>query len=337
MNVASLISCEQPEPFRGPTSSYFTRLRSPSIPHRAPKERTPSASPYSRATRFPLSPSEDDRKPKCSLPSISSLFREVSGVADTHVAKRQRTNPPQIDLSLKGRNTHHDDAAARLRPALPLTPPLRPDSSMTTNQSPCISSPPRSAISLPSIVSGYPSPISEAPEARRMSQNSPHSSGLSTSHSQAPCPETRYPSPPQANSPAFSAPAEQPSAGPEFYTSATRTGSFPSIAFTVIPTPTTQPQMLPLGGPAWQHHHYFPPSNTATYPLNHDRYICRICHKAFSRPSSLRIHSHSHTGEKPFRCPHAGCGKAFSVRSNMKRHERGCHPGRATAQAALVN
>lgn len=79
--------------------------------------------------------------------------------------------------------------------------------------------------------------------------------------------------------------------------------------------------------PAWQHHHYFPPSTTP-YQQNHDRYICRTCHKAFSRPSSLRIHSHSHTGEKPFRCTHAGCGKAFSVRSNMKRHERGCHSGR---------
>ncbi|KAF2479666.1 hypothetical protein BDY17DRAFT_257147, partial [Neohortaea acidophila] len=55
------------------------------------------------------------------------------------------------------------------------------------------------------------------------------------------------------------------------------------------------------------------------------RYICTTCAKAFSRPSSLKIHSHSHTGEKPFKCSHAGCTKAFSVRSNMKRHERGCH------------
>lgn len=36
---------------------------------------------------------------------------------------------------------------------------------------------------------------------------------------------------------------------------------------------------------------------------------------------------HSHTGEKPYVCSKHGCGKAFSVRSNMKRHERGCHAG----------
>ncbi len=75
----------------------------------------------------------------------------------------------------------------------------------------------------------------------------------------------------------------------------------------------------------WQHHHYIPPSSQASFRQSQDRYICQTCNKAFSRPSSLQIHSHSHTGEKPFKCPHQGCGKAFSVRSNMKRHEQGCH------------
>lgn len=99
---------------------------------------------------------------------------------------------------------------------------------------------------------------------------------------------------------------------------------------------TQSPALISPVTPAWQHHHYFPPSSATPYQQNHDRYICRTCHKAFSRPSSLRIHSHSHTGEKPFRCTHAGCGKAFSVRSNMKRHERGCHSGRPAVPVATL-
>ncbi|PNY26788.1 Zinc finger protein [Tolypocladium capitatum] len=94
--------------------------------------------------------------------------------------------------------------------------------------------------------------------------------------------------------------------------------TFPPVLVPVMLAPSS-------GANPWQHHHYLTPTHGAVSPQSQDRYICQTCNKAFSRPSSLRIHSHSHTGEKPFRCPHAGCGKAFSVRSNMKRHERGCH------------
>ena len=55
---------------------------------------------------------------------------------------------------------------------------------------------------------------------------------------------------------------------------------------------------------------------------NAHRYHCQHCNKSFSRPSSLRIHIYSHTGEKPFQCHFQGCGRSFSVHSNMRRHLR---------------
>lgn len=47
---------------------------------------------------------------------------------------------------------------------------------------------------------------------------------------------------------------------------------------------------------------------------------CSICNKVFNRPSGLKIHMHTHTGEKPFTCEWPNCNKRFSVRSNMLRH-----------------
>ncbi|PWN41682.1 hypothetical protein IE81DRAFT_291481, partial [Ceraceosorus guamensis] len=52
------------------------------------------------------------------------------------------------------------------------------------------------------------------------------------------------------------------------------------------------------------------------------KYMCVWCFKRFSRPSSLRIHEHSHTGEKPFVCKEVGCGRCFSVHSNLRRHQK---------------
>ncbi|KAF1807698.1 hypothetical protein V8B55DRAFT_1468060 [Mucor lusitanicus] len=56
--------------------------------------------------------------------------------------------------------------------------------------------------------------------------------------------------------------------------------------------------------------------------MTDNKYSCPYCSKGFSRPSSLRIHTYSHTGERPFECPEAGCSRKFSVQSNMRRHLR---------------
>ncbi|KAI8047541.1 uncharacterized protein B0P05DRAFT_592622 [Gilbertella persicaria] len=52
------------------------------------------------------------------------------------------------------------------------------------------------------------------------------------------------------------------------------------------------------------------------------RYKCTLCVKRFTRPSSLATHMHSHTGEKPYKCVVEGCGRRFSVVSNLRRHSK---------------
>ncbi|KAI8976846.1 hypothetical protein BDB01DRAFT_802764 [Pilobolus umbonatus] len=52
------------------------------------------------------------------------------------------------------------------------------------------------------------------------------------------------------------------------------------------------------------------------------KYSCPYCNKRFTRPSSLRTHTYSHTGEKPFKCTEPCCGRQFSVQSNLRRHIR---------------
>ncbi|KAA8894271.1 hypothetical protein FN846DRAFT_786694 [Sphaerosporella brunnea] len=52
------------------------------------------------------------------------------------------------------------------------------------------------------------------------------------------------------------------------------------------------------------------------------KHKCKVCDKRFTRPSSLQTHTYSHTGEKPFACEHDGCGRRFSVVSNLRRHKK---------------
>jgi uncharacterized Zn-finger protein len=72
------------------------------------------------------------------------------------------------------------------------------------------------------------------------------------------------------------------------------------------------------------------------------KHKCKVCDKRFTRPSSLQTHMYSHTGEKresptipnvraglshltlmiAFSCEVEGCGRHFSVVSNLRRHRK---------------
>lgn len=60
------------------------------------------------------------------------------------------------------------------------------------------------------------------------------------------------------------------------------------------------------------------------------KHKCKVCDKRFTRPSSLQTHMYSHTGEKPFACNVEGCGRHFSVVSNLRRHKK-VHKGESVS------
>ncbi|KAH8893794.1 hypothetical protein GQ53DRAFT_97786 [Thozetella sp. PMI_491] len=62
------------------------------------------------------------------------------------------------------------------------------------------------------------------------------------------------------------------------------------------------------------------------------KHKCKVCDKRFTRPSSLQTHMYSHTGEKPFACDVEGCGRHFSVVSNLRRHRK-VHKGASDADS----
>lgn len=48
--------------------------------------------------------------------------------------------------------------------------------------------------------------------------------------------------------------------------------------------------------------------------------VCSICYKDFMYPSALTLHMRTHTGEKPFTCPHPQCDYRSTKKGNLKRH-----------------
>jgi hypothetical protein len=222
-------------------------------------------------------------------------------------------------------------APSNSRMTLPPTPPMHPDVAHDGNQSPSATS--NHSASGPYFIGG--SLNNMEPHQQRQSFSSMPSLKRDSiaSHSMSPYSTSIYgqspyqSSPGAASSTSFYSPEQHSYNSTAMYAQRQLPSNFQPHA---MPLPVPVPSPAANSSNPWQHHHYISTSSQSQFPQSQDRYICSTCNKAFSRPSSLRIHSHSHTGEKPYKCPQSGCGKAFSVRSNMKRHERGCHAAAST-------
>ncbi|KAK3996922.1 hypothetical protein QBC44DRAFT_124135 [Cladorrhinum sp. PSN332] len=301
----------------------------------------------------PPSPPMDDSS-RCSLPSISNLLGLADQGSPTCETSPQNRAEQQQCMDFGGMDTWHPVLTtpsaqtckpdtrpgsshfgnpALLRTALPPSPPMTSETSFEGYNSP----PTRSV-----------SQISNGQASQYFFETAPPLGQMDASASQIPAPVPRVSVQPPTYQPQFAGPSylSQP-AMPAYYPPSIQAAApapppMSSLYFQ-RPLPQTFPPPMSLtlapvgGGNPWQHHHYIATPSTQSYPQSQDRYICQTCNKAFSRPSSLRIHCHSHTGEKPFKCPVAGCGKAFSVRSNMKRHERGCHNYDSSSSSASTS
>ncbi|KAH7100113.1 hypothetical protein BKA62DRAFT_831228 [Auriculariales sp. MPI-PUGE-AT-0066] len=65
-----------------------------------------------------------------------------------------------------------------------------------------------------------------------------------------------------------------------------------------------------------------PSAQPQALPPAIDAHTCPICGRRFDRPSTMRIHANSHTGDKPYTC--SVCGRAYTCSSNLYRHQRRC-------------
>jgi len=321
--------------------------------------------PYQRVhPRSPPSPPAEDKKPSLpsisSLLEIAGGEKAASESGKSHqsrifapsltVAAAQSPQSQRQSSSPQPRQPQHRGAGAMQQPpqphpgrteqqsgyfpavnthrmTLPPTPPMHPDAAGEGNRSPSSASA-HSSTSAPYFVGNSLNNLEPHQQRQAMSAMPPMKHDSAPSHSMSPYGAPTYAQSPYASSSAggsassFYSPEQHSYSNLGMYAQRPLPSNFQTQG---MPLPVPVPSPGATGSNPWQHHHYISTSSQSAFPQSQDRYICSTCNKAFSRPSSLRIHSHSHTGEKPYKCAQPGCGKAFSVRSNMKRHERGCH------------
>ncbi|PNS14133.1 hypothetical protein CAC42_6646 [Sphaceloma murrayae] len=313
-------------------SSMMNSSRQAEYHNYHPSQHTPSDSP---PTHVPTPP-EDPNKP--SLPSISNLLGIADGEKSSQASSESRSPPQKFSPPATQQPTpiegtpsaqYHSvsdnlmiNGSQVQKPTFPPTPPMRAESMHDGVNSP-------STISSHSSFSG-PSHhhLGAAMNNMDAAQQRVYMPAMHMAK-QHPGPQAMYSASPYPMHPYMASPVS--ASGGSYYSpeAVYQNGMYhqrplPSNFHpAMIAAPMLPPGVVATANP-WEHHHYLSAANQP-FPSVQDRYVCTTCKKAFSRPSSLKIHSHSHTGEKPFKCPHPGCGKAFSVRSNMKRHERGCH------------
>jgi hypothetical protein len=289
-------------------------------------ETSPPPSPVSTLATPPLTPTLTSPAPAQSPQSQHRSSSSPQMRQTQHTASTSMQKPQQPSANQSYAYAAAQAASGNPRMTLPPTPPMHPDSAADGQRSPSAASS-HSTTSVPYFMGASLNNMEPHHQRQNMSSVPPMKRNSLPSHSMSPFSGSMYGQSPYVSSPggasatSFYSPEQHSYSSVGMYAQRSLPSNFqPSMP---LPMPVSNPSANSSN--PWQHHHYISTSSQSAFPQSQDRYICSTCNKAFSRPSSLRIHSHSHTGEKPYKCPQPGCGKAFSVRSNMKRHERGCH------------
>lgn len=113
------------------------------------------------------------------------------------------------------------------------------------------------------------------------------------------------------------------------YSSAASDCGYDSLASRTLPRPSG---LIggPIGPPIQQQQAMMGQFSSKLSANTQKKHKCKVCDKRFTRPSSLQTHMYSHTGEKPFACNVEGCGRHFSVVSNLRRHKK-VHKGEGSS------